>query len=71
MPKLFVAFAAADLMTFATGVAAALLTLARIPNASLTFLPRTKSMTSLALRGVTRTFLALAYASVGITFFGF
>ena len=70
MPKLLIAFAAALLITFATIGEAALLTFSRIPRASLTFLPLTKSITKRALRGVTRTSYATALASVLAGFLG-
>ena len=66
MPKLLVALAAADLITLITSLVAALLTLFKMPNASLTSLFLTKSITNLTLRGVVRMFLAIALASVGV-----
>ena len=64
IPKLFVAFATADLISFATGAHAARLVLDKIANAKLTSLPLTKSMTKRAFLGVRRTFVAVALASV-------
>ena len=66
-----IAFEAADLTTFATIGEAALLTLAKIPSASLTCFPLIKSKTRRALRGVTRTSLATALAEVTAGLAGF
>lgn len=60
--KLLTAFASALLITFVTGVTAALFVLARIAYASARVLPRTRSTTKRALRGVTPIFVAIALA---------
>ena len=65
-----IALAAADLTTFATIGDAALLTFDKIPSASLTAFPLIKSRTKRALRGVTRTSLATAFAEVTFGFAG-
>ena len=70
IPKLLVALAAADLMSLLTGSLAARLRFAKIPNACLTGKPLTRSITKRTLRGVTRTFFAIALASVGAGFLG-
>src|SRR5260221_1203738 len=62
--KLCSAFAAADLITFATSIAACLGENSRYASASPTFSPLTESATSRALRGVRFTYFATACTSI-------